>query len=122
MKTISTINELKNAIILAENKQSISAKMLRDQLHVTFAPLKSGNHFMNSIKEVASIPGLGKLVAYTAIGLTTGYLSKRIISGTAAIVVRNIPSLFLKFITAKTVSKKPLLLSFLPGVFKRFSK
>lgn len=122
MKTISTIDELKNAIILAEDKQSVSAKMLREQLHATLAPLRSGNHFINTIKEVVSIPGLGKLVAYTAFGLTTGFLSKRILSGTAAIVVRYIPPLILKFIAARSASKKPFPRSLLADVFNQLSK
>lgn len=118
MKTISTIDELKNAIILAEDKQSISAKMLRGQLHVTFASLKSGNSLINTIKEVATIPVLGKFVAYTVFGLITGTLSKRVLTGTGAIVVRNIP-LILRFIIPKSVPKKPPHLSFLANVLSR---
>jgi hypothetical protein len=105
MKTISTIDELKYAIRLAEVRQSISAKMLKEQIQLTFASLKSGNLLMKTIKEVASIRGLVKLVAIAAFGLTTGSLSKRIIAGTGAIVARKIIELILKFRATRSVSK-----------------
>jgi hypothetical protein len=104
METISTIDELKNAIRLAEIRQSICVKMLKEQFDVTFASLKSGNLLMKTIKEVASIRGLGKLVVVTAFGLTTGSLSKRIIAGMGAIAVRMIIELILKFRATKSIS------------------
>ncbi len=106
MQTISNIEELKNEIRLAEKRQSLSEKLLKEQLLITFDALKPGNLIMSTISEVATGQNLIKLVAGTAIGLTTGYVSNRIITGTSASLLRKIFVGILQFGATRFFSRK----------------
>jgi hypothetical protein len=105
MQTISNIEELKNEIRLAENRQSGSGKLLKEQLLITYAALKPGNLIMSTISEVTTGHNLFKLIAGTAIGLTTGYVSNRLITGTSASLLRKILVGILQLGAAKLFSK-----------------
>lgn len=102
MQTISTIEELKIAIRLAEVKHSINGKLLKEQFLMTCETLRPGNLLMSTIKEVTSIPNLAKLVTGTALGLTTGYLSRKVAVGASATVLRKILASVLQ-LTATTL-------------------
>ena len=90
MQKISNIEELKNEIRLTENRQSENGKLLKEQLLITYAAMKPGNLIMSTISEVATGQNVIKLIAGTAIGLSTGYVSNRIITGTSASLLRKI--------------------------------
>jgi hypothetical protein len=90
MHTISNIAELKNEIRLTENRQSINGKLLKEQLLITYASLKPGNLIMSTISDVATGSNVVKLIVGTAIGLSTGYVSNRLITGTSASLLRKI--------------------------------
>jgi len=105
MQTISAIEELKKAIRLAEDKHSINGKLLKEQFLIIFETNKPGNLLLSTIREVTSGPNLVKLVAGTALGLTTGYLSKKLVAGTSAIILRKILGAILQFNAARVFSK-----------------
>ena len=90
MQTISNIEELKNEIRLAENRHFESGKLLKEELLITYTALKPINLIMSTISEATTNQNIIKLIAGTAIGLTTGYVSNRIISGTSASLLRKV--------------------------------
>jgi len=105
MQTPGNIEELKNAIQLTGDKKSIDGKLLRDHFLMTCETLKPGNLLTGKIKEVATGRNLVRLVAGTALSLTTGYLSKKIVVGISAIVLRGVLAGILQFSAARIFSK-----------------
>lgn len=91
MKKITSRSKLKDAILLLEVKQDIKEQRLKEEIFKTIEHFKPGNLLKNTLSDLASTPTLIDTVLSTAIGLGTGYLSKKIIIGTSG-------NLFRKFI------------------------
>jgi hypothetical protein len=105
MQAIINIEELKNAIRLAEERQSVNGKLLREQFLITCESLKPENLFMSSVRDITSGPNLIKFIAGTALVLTRIYLSKKIFAGTSAKVLGKILAGILPFITTNIFSR-----------------
>jgi hypothetical protein len=97
MQKISPIEKLKTAILLAEDRQNFNGKLFKKQLSVSWDTVKNGNLLISPVKEANSHSGMVRLVAKTALGLTTGYLTNRIIIGTSSIILRSVLSGILQF-------------------------
>jgi hypothetical protein len=105
MQAIINNEDLKNAIRLAEERQSINGKLLKKQILITCESLKPEFLIMSAVRDVTSGPNLIKSVAGTALGLTTRYLSKKIVFGTSAKVLGRILAGILPFITTNIFSR-----------------
>ncbi len=75
MENIRSITELKRAIQLLENEQTIQWQLLKGQLSITVEEVSSTQYIINNIIS-------------TAIGLTAGYVSKKIFIGKSGNLVR----------------------------------
>jgi hypothetical protein len=105
MQAIINNDDLKNAILLAEERQSVNGKLLREQFLITCESLKPEFLIMSAVRDVTSGPNLIKSVAGTALGLTTRYLSKKIVVGTSAKILGKILAGILQFITTNIFSR-----------------
>lgn len=88
MQKITSHSRLKDAIRLLEDRQAFQGQILKEQVYSTIEALKPGNILKNTISNLVSTPNLVDSVLSTAIGLGTGYLSKKIIVGTSGNIFR----------------------------------
>jgi hypothetical protein len=105
MQAIINNDALKNAIRLAEERQSVNGKLLKKQILITCESLKPEFLMMSAVRDVTSGPNLVKLVAGTAVGLTTRYLSQKIVFGNSATVMGKILAGILQFTTKNIFSR-----------------
>jgi hypothetical protein len=90
MQSKDSTAELKNTIRLLEVKQSINGRLLKEQFLLTYESLKPVNLIKSTLKEVTSSPFLIDNLAGSVIGLTTGYLSKKVVVGSSANLLRKL--------------------------------
>ncbi len=81
MENISSNAELQNAIQFLEAEQAVKLKLMREQFHLAYESLKPVNLIENAFKEISASPYLVNNLLSTAVGLLTGYLSKKAITG-----------------------------------------
>ncbi len=107
MENITSIAELKNAIQLLEMEQVINRQLLKDQFFLTYESLKPVNILKNTFKDISSSPYLIENIIGGALGLGTGYLSKKIIVGASGNIIRKIFGSVLQFGVTNLVAQHP---------------
>lgn len=107
MENIKSIAELKNAIQLLEIKQAISKQLLKDQFLLTYENLKPVNILKNTLKDISTSPYLIDNILGAAMGLSTGYLSKKIIVGASGNIIRKVLGSVLQFGVTNLVAQHP---------------
>lgn len=81
MQAITTAAELKNAIQQLEVKQAGEFKLMKEEFEDTYENLKLINIIKNTFKQAASAPDLKTDIINTAIGLSTGFVAKKLMLG-----------------------------------------
>jgi hypothetical protein len=107
MEKITSAAGLKNAILLLEANQVIQGKLLKEQFTATYESFKPVNLIKSSLKDLASSPYLIDNILATAIGLATGFLSKKIFVGSSGNLFRKLLGSFLQAGVTNTVSQHP---------------
>lgn len=97
MEAITTSIELKNAILLLEFDQQIREQQLKEQVFLTIESLKPVNLIKSTLHEVVSSPYLIDNILGVAMGLTSGYITKKIAMGKSVSVIRKILGTLLEF-------------------------
>ncbi len=92
MQTISTSEELKDAIRLMNIKQIAEGRLLREQLLLIYDSQMQGSQIASTVKDLISTPKLINIIAFTVMGLAKGYLSKFFVARSAVNVLRTILS------------------------------
>jgi len=119
MQNITSPAELKNAIRLLEVEQTIKGQLLKEQFHITYESLKPINILKNTLNDVASSPYLIDNILGTAMGMASGYLSKKIFVGTSGNIFRKLVGSVLQFGVTNIVAKNPeAIKSFSRFIFK----
>ena len=85
MQEITSVTGLKNAIQLLESEQEINRKLLKEQFFITYESLKPISLLKSAINDISSSPYLVDNLSGTAIGLASGYLTKKLVVDTSAI-------------------------------------
>lgn len=98
-------NALKEAIDLLENKQKHELRLLREQLHVTYQSLKPINLIKSTFNEVSASPEVKDNILSNVIGLTTGYLSKKVLLGTTRNPITKLLGTVFQFTVSNFVAK-----------------
>lgn len=80
MSNITSVSEIRNAIVLLETEQEVKGQLLRQQVHLTYEGLKPVNLLKSAVQEISSAPLPAKLLSTTA-GLALGYLARKIVIG-----------------------------------------
>jgi len=104
MKKKSESAALKEAITLLKSKQALQLQELKDQFHLTLESVQPINLIKNTFQDAASSPGVKSSILNSAIGLTTGYLSKRVLLGAALNPATKILGMLLQFAVARIVT------------------
>ena len=105
MKKKNETDALNETIVLLQDKQTQELKLLKEQFHLTYESLKPINLIKNAFHEVTSSPDLKNKLLNNVIGLTTGYLSKKVLIGTSNNPIKKILGTLLQFSVANVVSK-----------------
>lgn len=74
---------LKERIAFLEDRQSREIVMLKEQVHATYESLKLMNFLKDTLDEFTAQPDLKDNVLDGIAGITTGYLSKKLLVGTS---------------------------------------
>ena len=85
-----SLKELKNEIDFLEVQQAIQGQMLKEQFYKTFESLKPINLLRSTLSEVVSSSFLIDNIVGTAVGLASGYLSKKIVVGSSGNLFRKL--------------------------------
>jgi len=83
MQYITSTTKLKEAIQLLESERRNQRQLLREDFHQAYVSFKPVNLLRNTLDEVVSSPLLIDKVIGTAVGLATGFITKKIIIGTS---------------------------------------
>lgn len=96
---------LKEAIALTRYKQAQELKLLKAQFHLTLESLKPVNLIKSAFHKVTSSPEIKNNLVNDAIGLTTGYLSKKVLVGSTRNPIKKLFGVLLQFAIANVVAK-----------------
>src|ERR1044072_2887435 len=88
MKNIHNAADLKSAILELENKRIAKEAALKEQFHKTYETYKPANILKNTLEEVSESPKFRKNLFNVALGLGVGFLSKKLVVGKSAGLVK----------------------------------
>lgn len=108
MESITTIEELKNAIQILEFDQQVREQLIKEQIFLSIESLRPANLIRNTIHDITSSPNLVENILSTAIGLVSGYFSKKVAIGRSANFVRNLLGTILQFGVTNVVARRLL--------------
>ncbi|MES2798013.1 MAG: hypothetical protein V4683_18745 [Bacteroidota bacterium] len=98
------INILNERISLLKYQQAQQIILLKDQIDITLENLKPINLIKNTMQEVAASNEIKDNLMNNAIGLTTGYLSKKVLIGATHNPIKRIVGTLLQFAIANFVA------------------
>jgi hypothetical protein len=107
MQNITTAEELKVAIQFLEIEQSEKLQILKEQIMVTYDSLKPANLIKRAVNDITSSPDLLENLFGSAIGLTTGFISKKILVGGTGNLIRKLFGTLLQFAVTNIVIRHP---------------
>lgn len=76
MQNINSESDLKDAILVLENRQAVEGRNIKEQFHLTSEAIKPINLIKNSLKGVFAAPEVKGNIVNSSIGLTAGLFSK----------------------------------------------
>jgi hypothetical protein len=123
MQNITSIAELKNAIQLSEAEQILKGKLVKEQFYLTYESFKPVNLLTNTLNDIAKSPYLVDNILGTAMGLATGYLSKKVFIGASGNKFKRLIGTILQFgITNVVAQNSETIKSFGRSLFQHFSR
>lgn len=106
MSNISSSAELKEAIQYLELEQKVIGRQLKEQFNIVTDELKPVNLITSVMKDVSSSPYIIDKVVGTALGVGTGYISRKFIYGSSANPVRKLIGSALQLAVTTIATKK----------------
>ncbi|TDE44428.1 hypothetical protein E0I26_08660 [Flavobacterium rhamnosiphilum] len=105
MKTINETDLLKETIQLLRIKQANELVHLKDQYYYTYESLKPLNLIKNAFGQMATSSDFKGNILGNVIGISTGYLTKKILLGSTHNPVKRILGTLLQFVITNVVTK-----------------
>jgi hypothetical protein len=90
MVKTSPMADLQEIIQLLEIQQAMEGQLLKEQFYKTYESLKPINLLRSTISDVVSSPYLINNLLGTALGLVSGYVSKKIVVGASGNLFRKL--------------------------------
>ena len=106
MKKINQTEILKETILLMKMKQADELVQLKDQYHYTLESLKPLNLIKKAFGLVATSPEIKGNILSNVIGITTGYLTKKVLLGGTHNPIKRILGTVLQFAITNIVTKQ----------------
>ena len=107
MKKPSAAVELKEAIRILESEQNTKGLILKEHLYITYETLKPINILQKTLQDVSASPYLIDNILGTAIGISSGFLSKTIFVGRSGNLLRRLLGSILQFGVTNAVAQHP---------------
>jgi len=107
MNNITSISDIRNAIVLLETEQEVKGQQLRQQFQLTYEALKPVNLLKSAVQEIASTPLLSANILGTTTGVALGYLARKIIVGATGGFFRSIFGSVLQFGVTNLIARHP---------------
>lgn len=107
MENITSSAGLKSAIQSLEFEQAGNGQLLEEQFFVVIESLKPANLIKSTLHNISSSPSLIDNLLSAAIGLATGYLTKKITIGTSGNIVKKLFGSALQFGVTTVVAQHP---------------
>ena len=106
MQQITSIEGLRNKIRLLKDEQALKEQELKKQLTITLESLKPVNLVRSTFIHVVSSPYFIDNMVGIGVGLATGYLSGKIVTGASRVIVRRLFGAFLQSGIARLVNQR----------------
>lgn len=103
MENISCKAELQYAIQLLEAEQTIKLKLMKEDFRRAYGNLNPANLINSTLKEISTSP----YFVSAAVGLATGYVSKKAITGWANNKFTRLLGIFLQFGITSLIGQSP---------------
>jgi hypothetical protein len=107
VQEITSIAELREAIEILEADQKVKGQALKEQFQLTYESLKPINLLNSTLKEIASSPILLDNILGTAMGIVSGFLSKKLVVGTSGNIIRKLLGSLLQYGVTNVVAQHP---------------
>lgn len=107
MHTINSDTDLRAAILHLESVQAEEAKLLKAQFHLAYDSIKPINLIKNTLRKAAESHEIKDNIVSTAVGLTTGYLSKMLFESMSDSPFKKILGVALQFGITTVVANHP---------------
>lgn len=98
---------LKEAIVLLKVKRLVQEEELKEIIHETAESLKPMNLLKSSYSSIVHTPDLKSTILKSILGLTAGFISKKIITGNSKNPLRNFLGALLQVGVASSIAKDP---------------
>lgn len=105
MKKINESEVLKEAIQLLKLKQANELLQLKDQYHYTIERLKPVTLIKNLFTDLTTSPGIKRNLIQNVIGMTAGYLTKKVLVGSTHNPIKRIFGTLLQFVVTNVTTK-----------------
>lgn len=107
MRNSTSYTRLQDSIQLLEEEQIIKRQLLNEQLTISYESLKPLNLLIAGIRDMSSSPDLGNNVLGSALGLASGFLSKKLFVGTSGNLIRKLIGSLIQLGVTNIVAKHP---------------
>lgn len=107
MEPITSVTGLKNAIQILETDHAVKKQSIRDQVNLLSENLKLSNLIRNNLQGIGSSPGMTNNILGAAVGLASGYISKKIITGGSAGIARKLFGSLLQLVVTTVIAQHP---------------
>ncbi len=107
MQKIDSEKSLKAAILELEEKHAYEESMLREQFKIAYESFKPINLIKSAFKEVVGSDDLKDELINSSIGLTVGFISKKLFEGVSSNPLKKILGTVLMFGIKSVVAKNP---------------
>lgn len=99
--------ELKNKILVLENRRAAELNLLKAQFKHTAESLKPSNIIKGIVREADNSPGLMDKLLSAVIGLVTGYLAKKVLAGESKNMFKKMFGTIVQILVTSVVTKNP---------------
>jgi hypothetical protein len=105
MKNRNETDSLNELIIQQQKQCDTELNLLREQFHITLESLKPFNLFKTVFHEVTTSPEIQNDLVSNAIGLSTGFISKKLLVDGSHSAIKSVVGTLAQFAIANLVSK-----------------
>ena len=107
MNPITSAAQLREIILQLESDQVMKGQILTEQFHQTLEDLKPLNIAKRTIVNMTSSPFLIENILGNVIGFASGFVSKKIVTGTSANIFRKLAGSLVQISITNTVKQHP---------------
>ncbi|MGO4904020.1 hypothetical protein [Flavobacterium sp. W20_MBD1_R3] len=105
MKQINATDTLQEMIVLLQKKQTVELMQLKDQYHYTYESLRPLNIVKNIFTDMTTSAELRGNLINNIVGISTGYLTKKVMLGATHNPIKRILGTLLQFVITNVVTK-----------------